>query len=294
MIVKLSHIGHAVRDSKTTLKIYADFFGLGVTRVVNVQDQYTIGSMLTVGDSVIEIQGSTSPKGPVSKFLARKPEGLYYAALVVDDLEKQIDLMRAKNVEPLIYEVSPSGIPFKAAWILPGSSGGVLFELVQEGHYKWVIEKDATAGHIPEKSEIVRISHFGHVVKNLDDTLEVYARILDLRPTCRRTVPWGGGRGAMLPIGNNQFIELLELAKPKGLIDKFLTERGQGLYQVSFIVTDMEKEVEVLTSNGAELLESEPTSNFPFKSVCVQPKSTNGVLFELLTEEMLRYIFQKG
>jgi hypothetical protein len=56
----------------------------------------------------------------------------------------------------------------------------------------------------------------------------------------------------------------------------------------------MEKEVEILASNGAELLESGPTSNFPFKSVCVQPKSTNGVLFELLTEEMLRYIFQKG
>ncbi len=130
---------------------------------------------------------------------------------------------------------------------------------------------------------VKRISHFGHLVNNLDETLAMYEKDFGLKPVSITTIG-NETKNAMLPLGD-LYVELIQPVDPNGLAAKALAARGEGLYHICFIVDNLEKEVEAFKAKGAKIL---PGLGGPSSTVFIHPRSTKGVLMELWTEESRR------
>jgi len=87
--------------------------------------------MLPIGESRIELLEPTSDDSPISKFLEKRGGGIHHVAVEVDDIEASLAKLKANGVR-LIDEVPRTGAEgCLVAFIHPGSTGGVLLELVQ-------------------------------------------------------------------------------------------------------------------------------------------------------------------
>ena len=78
-------------------------------------------------------------------------------------------------------------------------------------------------------------------------------------------------------------IELLEPIDSNTPVGKFITKYGEGVQQVAFRVDDFDTMIERLKSNDIVLINDVPQSGAnDSRIVFVHPKSTGGVLVELL------------
>lgn len=127
---------------------------------------------------------------------------------------------------------------------------------------------------------IKRLDHIATVVRNLDEALEVYAKVFDLKPHRIETVPEQGVKAALLPVGDGE-IELLEPIDPESGVAKFLERRGEGLHHICLEVDDIEQELKHLKSKGVELIDKEPRSGLAGRVAFIHPRSAKGVLIEL-------------
>ncbi len=78
--------------------------------------------------------------------------------------------------------------------------------------------------------------------------------------------------------------ELIEPISSEGTIQKFVEKHGGGLHHISIQVGDIELEMKSLKAKGVQLVSDEPqvvkgTSN---KGVFIHPRSTSGILIELI------------
>jgi len=86
-------------------------------------------SFFPVGDSEIELLESTSPDGPIAKYIEKNGEGIQHVALRVDNIEAALAELKAKGVR-LIDETPRYGAGgARIAFVHPKSTGGILLEL---------------------------------------------------------------------------------------------------------------------------------------------------------------------
>jgi len=128
---------------------------------------------------------------------------------------------------------------------------------------------------------ITKIDHVAIVVKNLDEAIEVYEKILGVKPVKVETVPDQGVKAALLPVGESGEIELLEPIDPESGVGKFLERRGEGLHHVTFEVDNIEEEIKSMTAKGMQLIDKQPRMGLAGRIAFMHPKSTRGVLIEL-------------
>ena len=128
---------------------------------------------------------------------------------------------------------------------------------------------------------ITRIDHVAIVVKNLDEAIEVYEKVLGVKPVKVETVPDQGVKAALLPVGKGGEIELLEPIDPESGVGRFLERRGEGLHHVTFEVDNVEEEIKSMMAKGMELIDKQPRMGLAGKIAFMHPKSTRGVLIEL-------------
>jgi len=68
-VLKVDHIGIAVKNMDEALKLYRDVLGLKMVDTEVVEEQKVKVGFLPVGDSEIELLESTAPDGPVANLL---------------------------------------------------------------------------------------------------------------------------------------------------------------------------------------------------------------------------------
>ena len=129
MIKKLDHIGIAVSDLDEALKLYSDVMGLKLTGIEIVEEQKVRVAFLTVGDTELELLESTSPDGPIAKFIEAKGQGVQHLAFKVDNVEEAIEEMKAKGMRMIDERPRYGAGGSKIAFMHPKSSNGVLIEL---------------------------------------------------------------------------------------------------------------------------------------------------------------------
>ena len=129
MIKKLDHIGIAVSNLDEALKLYSDVMGLKLTGIEVVEEQKVRVAFLTVGDTELELLESTSPDGPIAKFIEAKGQGIQHLAFKVDNVEKAIEEMKAKGMRMIDEKPRYGAGGSKIAFMHPKSSNGVLIEL---------------------------------------------------------------------------------------------------------------------------------------------------------------------
>ncbi|WP_410221167.1 methylmalonyl-CoA epimerase [Pedobacter sp.] len=129
-----------------------------------------------------------------------------------------------------------------------------------------------------------KIEHIGIAVRNLDESISLYEKLLNTTCYKTETVVSEHVDTAFFLSGPNK-IELLASTEPDGVIAKFIEKKGEGIHHIAFDVEDIHAEMERLRSEGFTLLNERPKKGADNKLICfVHPKNTNGVLIELCQE----------
>lgn len=131
MIQKLDHIGIAVNNLDDALKLYSEVLGLKLAGTEIVEEQKVRVAFLPVGDTEVELLESTSPEGPIAKFIEAKGQGIQHLAFKVDNIEEAIEEMKAKGMRMIDEKPRYGAGGAKIAFMHPKSSNGVLIELTE-------------------------------------------------------------------------------------------------------------------------------------------------------------------
>ncbi|WP_432404907.1 methylmalonyl-CoA epimerase [Wukongibacter sp. M2B1] len=128
-VLKVDHIGIAVKNLDETLKFYTEALGLELHGTETVEEQKVKVAFLPVGDTEVELLESTSPDGPIAKFIEKKGEGIQHVAFKVENIEEAIEYMKEKGFRMIDEKPRYGAGGAKIAFMHPKSSHGVLVEL---------------------------------------------------------------------------------------------------------------------------------------------------------------------
>jgi len=131
-MIKIEHIGIAVKDLELSNKIFEDILGTSSYKTESVESEGVSTSFFKVGPNKIELLEASNPTSPIAKFLEKRGEGIHHIAFAVDNIEKEIERLTTLGYR-LINETAKKGADNKRiAFLHPKSSNGVLIELCQD------------------------------------------------------------------------------------------------------------------------------------------------------------------
>ncbi len=128
-ILKVDHIGIAVKNLEETLKFYTDILGLELHGTEVVEEQKVKVAFLPVGDTEVELLESTTDDGPIAKFIEKNGEGIQHIAFKVDDIEAAIEELKAKGMMMIDEKPRYGAGGASIAFMHPKSTHRVLLEL---------------------------------------------------------------------------------------------------------------------------------------------------------------------
>ena len=99
--MKLSHIEHigiAVNDLNEAIPYYENILGLKCYSVEEVKDQKVKTAFFKIGQTKLELLESTSPEGPIAKFIEKRGQGIHHIAFAVDGIENALSEAEEKGV----------------------------------------------------------------------------------------------------------------------------------------------------------------------------------------------------
>ncbi|NDJ51652.1 MAG: methylmalonyl-CoA epimerase [Chloroflexi bacterium] len=133
---------------------------------------------------------------------------------------------------------------------------------------------------------VMRIDHIAVVVPDIDDARGFYERLLGLTVADVEQVDEQEVVVAFMPTGDSE-IELLEPLNDTSGVARFMEKRGPGIHHICLAVDDIDGMLARLKEAGAQLINEEAVIGAGGRRVAfVHPKASNGVLIELVEEQM--------
>jgi methylmalonyl-CoA/ethylmalonyl-CoA epimerase len=134
-------------------------------------------------------------------------------------------------------------------------------------------------------------THVGHIVKDINNGINLYTRILGLKPNLANITQIPGGKAFMIRIGNNS-IELIEPTDSRHRVGQFLERHGEGWFHISFRVDDIKLEVQSLRQQGVIVEDPREITTLPSrpKIAFIDPQSVYGAIIELAEEPQTRQV----
>ena len=126
------------------------------------------------------------------------------------------------------------------------------------------------------------IGHIGIAVSNVEEAAALYSSLLGAKPAAIETIPDEGLKSVLIPVGEDIEIELVEPIDPAGGIAKFVEKKGEGLHHICLEVDDIDQVMKSFVDNGIELISREARTVDIGRIAYAHPRSTRGVLIELL------------
>ncbi len=140
--------------------------------------------------------------------------------------------------------------------------------------------------HVPHAIQGIAqgLHHVAIAVKSLAEARPAYELALGLVATEPEFVPDQRVNVLVLYAGA-QRIELVEPASPDSPITKFLEKTGGGIHHLAWQVSDVAAAIAHLKSHGVRMIDEAPRPGAHGTTIAfVHPKSTGGVLMELVQE----------
>jgi len=127
-----------------------------------------------------------------------------------------------------------------------------------------------------------KINHIGIAVKDLKEAAAKYVTLTGISDYETEYVEGQDVDVAMFHVGESK-IELLQGRTEASPISKFLETNREGLHHVCYEVDNVEKMIALLTEQGYKMIDTKPRIGAGgHKIAFIHPKSTNGVLTEIL------------
>ncbi len=131
VFTKIDHVGIAVADLDAAVSSYERLTGSSPSHRQVVGSDGIDAVMFEVGESRIELLGSTGPDSRIARFLEKRGPGLHHVAYGVDDVQESLDRFAAMGLE-LIDTCPRRGAAGRlVAFLHPSAGSGVLIELCQ-------------------------------------------------------------------------------------------------------------------------------------------------------------------
>ena len=126
----IDHVGVVVRDIEKALLFYRSMVDAKNGDIVSMPEQNVIATLITIGQTRLELIQPLKSDTSIGRFLERRGEGLHHLALNVGNLSEAIRFVEDKGLE-LIDRTPKKGLSGLVAFIHPRSAHGVLTELVE-------------------------------------------------------------------------------------------------------------------------------------------------------------------
>jgi len=135
---KVDHICIAVKDLAAARKVWEPILGKTKPDDPYVDEPEKINvARYWVGEVGFELMESTTPDGPVAKWIEKNGEGVMIISFNVDNTREAVAELQAKDYPFIPSPEGPVARPFRDcefAFIHPKKVNGVLTELID---YKW-------------------------------------------------------------------------------------------------------------------------------------------------------------
>lgn len=129
---KIEHIGIAVADLEKSNALFARLLGKEHFKTELVEGEGVETSFFQLGETKVELLQATRDDSPIAKFIERKSEGVHHIAFDVEDIQAEVERLKAEGFE-ILNETPKLGADNKLVVFLhPRSTNGVLVELCQE------------------------------------------------------------------------------------------------------------------------------------------------------------------
>jgi methylmalonyl-CoA/ethylmalonyl-CoA epimerase len=130
------------------------------------------------------------------------------------------------------------------------------------------------------------VDHIGIAVEDLDKATKFYHDAFQLKPSLVYESSHTKAKIAFFRIGDVK-IELIQPVEAASVMGKFLAKNGEGIHHVAYSVKDIEESLRELEEKGVRLIDKKSRKVRENERVAfLHPKSTNGVLIELIQEEV--------
>ncbi|MBM9512579.1 methylmalonyl-CoA epimerase [Desulfogranum marinum] len=130
-IEKIDHLGIAVPSIEDGKNFWSDVLGLELEGAETVEEQKVTTAFFPVGESEVELLESTSPDGPVAKFIEKKGAGFQHVAFRVADINEALDELKEKGIKLIDQTPRIGAGGAQIAFLHPKATGGILVELCQ-------------------------------------------------------------------------------------------------------------------------------------------------------------------
>lgn len=126
---EVGHIGIAASNADHTIAFFTEKLGGTLLSKTPVPDQKLISAMVQLGNTCLEIMESTEADGVVSRFIAKRGEGIHHISLTVENIAGLIESLEKDGIHILGRQLDSDEVKF--AFIPPQETGGILLELVE-------------------------------------------------------------------------------------------------------------------------------------------------------------------
>lgn len=132
MVKKIEHIGIAVKNIEEANKTYERLLGVAPYKQEGVASEGVMTSFFQTGESKIELLEGTTEDSAITKFVAKKGDGIHHIAFDVEDIHAEMERLRNEGFKVLNTEPKDGADNKLVCFVHPKDSHGVLVELCQE------------------------------------------------------------------------------------------------------------------------------------------------------------------
>lgn len=249
-IIRLQHIGLAVKDMKDTCARFERIFGLKARDFRSDQGRgKQLDARILLGNQCwLHVVQNWDPEARVYQFLEQHGEGLEHIALETDDIEADVQRLRDAGV-PIFEDTIFDANDGYEAFVYPDAAIGFTVELIQPHEHSWGYP-DAAIGKAPsDKMGLVRLQHVGIVVRNMHAACDRFQQLFGL--------PWqdfrddqGSGMqyDARILFGNECWMHVVQNWKPGSRVLEFLETKGERLEHIALQTTTVAEDIEHLNA----------------------------------------------
>lgn len=129
---KIEHIGIAVHSLNKSIPLFEKLLGTECYKTEEILSEMVNTAFFKTGESKVELLEGTEENSVISRFIAKKGEGIHHIAFGVENIEEEINRLKLSGFE-FINDVPKKGADNKMVCFLhPKSTNGILVELCQE------------------------------------------------------------------------------------------------------------------------------------------------------------------
>ncbi|MDR1367162.1 MAG: methylmalonyl-CoA epimerase [Candidatus Accumulibacter sp.] len=134
-ISHVEHIGVAVKNLEEAISFWKEKLGIDLYKTEEVAEQKVRIAFFKIGQTKIELLESTTPDGPIAKFIEKNGPGIQHVALAVTDLQGNLDELAGKGVSLIDKSPRKGADGLDIAFVHP-KSAGFLLELCEDPKLK--------------------------------------------------------------------------------------------------------------------------------------------------------------